>query len=69
MSNEYKDWLQDKMIEVLIDACVIDRAESITPHWRSHSYDVIGYKNEEKVKFEVWFSDWTGEWEYERREL
>ena len=69
MSNEYKDWLYDKVADVLFDAGVVDRIEEIVPHWKNHSYSVIGYRHNEKVKFEVWFSDWTGEWKFERREL
>lgn len=66
MSNEYKDWLYDKVQDTVLNANVIDKISNIEPHWHNHSYVVSGYKDNTPVKFEVWLSDWTGEWKFER---
>ena len=69
MSNEYKEWLYDKVMDCLFDANVIDKITNITSPYRRHSYLVQGMKDEQPVCFEVWFSDWECEWKFERREL
>ena len=68
MSNEYKDWIEDRVCEVLLDAYQIDRVEEIIPSPIKDIYYVHGWKNGEKVAFAVWFDDMLCEWKYERRE-
>ena len=65
MSNEYKDWLYDKVVDTLFNAEVIDRITNVEPHWHNHSYVVDGFKNEKPVRFEVWFSNWEAKWKFE----
>ena len=69
MSNEYKEWLYDKVVDTLINANVVDKVTHIEPHWHRHSYIADGVKNGAPVKFEVWFSDWEAEWKFEHREI
>ena len=68
MSNEYKDWIQDKVQDVLLDAYQVDRTEEVIPSPIKDIYIVRGQKNGEKVAFAVWFDDNECEWKYERRE-
>ena len=69
MSNEYKDYLYDKVQEVVLDACIADKIIKVRPCQLYNAYIVEGLKNEQKVKFEVWFDSIESEWKYERREL
>ena len=69
MSNEYKDWLYDRVQEVLIDAGVIDIVALVTESPIIGRRYVAGYKNNQKVAFAVWFDKRENEWKYERREL
>ena len=69
MSNEYKDWLHDKVQEVLLDAEVIDLVAMVTKSPIIGRRYVAGYKNGQKVAFAVWFDERENEWKYERREL
>lgn len=68
MSNEYKDWLEDKIIEVVLESGVMDKIEKldIRPGWVSF---VNGKKNEEEVFIAVYFDDELCEWKIEHREL
>lgn len=68
MSNEYKDWIWDKIQEVVLDAGVADRTTNVVSNPRFDSYFVEGYKNDERVRVEVWLDE-SGEWRIERREL
>ena len=56
MSNEHKDWLQDKIIEVVLESGVMDKIEKldIRPDWISF---VNGKKNGEEVFIAVYFDD------------
>ena len=69
MSNEYKDWLLDRVQEVLLDANVIDEVNEVCESPIYGRRIVYGYKNGEKVAFAVWFNNNENEWQYERREL
>lgn len=69
MSNEYKDYMCDKAQEILLDACVIDKIIKTRLCSLYAAYIIEGLKNEQKVKFEVWFDDVEQEWKFERREL
>lgn len=64
MSNEYKDWLWDKVQDVLFEAGVVDKTFNT-----STTRFVDGLKNGERVRFEVWYDDQDCEWKFERREL
>ena len=69
MSNEYKEWLNDKVIEILFDANVIDKIDKILPTPIYAIKYVHGWKNNEQVAFAVWYDEIGEEWRFERREL
>ena len=68
MSNEIKDYLYDKICEVVLDSGAMDEIEQV----RSISYSIRNYvygrKNGQKVVLMVWFDNDTGEWRIEHRE-
>ena len=68
MSNELKDWISDRVQDVVIDMNLADR---ITRVYQDASFArfVEGVKNGDPVKFEVWFDTELLEWRCERREL
>ena len=68
MSNEIKDYLYDKICEVVLDSGAMDEIEQI--HGISYSIRnyVYGRKNGQEVVLMVWFDDDTGEWRIEHRE-
>lgn len=68
MSNEYKDWLEDRIIEVVLESGVMDKIEKldIRSDWISF---VNGKKNGEEVFIVVYFDDELREWQIEHREL
>ena len=63
MSNEYKDWLYDRITDVVLDRGLADRVTGADPPF------VEGLKNGDPVRFEVWFDSDLCEWRCERREL
>ena len=67
MSNEMKEWIQDRAIEALWNANVIDKIES-TKIKGNYRCEVHGYKRGEPVAFMVWLND-EDEWQFEHREL
>lgn len=69
MSNEYKDWLHDRVQDVLLDAGVIDRIIEVSSSPIYGHKMVYGLKNGEKVAFVVWLDKNENEWKFERREL
>lgn len=69
MSNKYKDWLYDRVQDVLLDAGVIDIVALVSNSPIIGRKYVAGYKNGQKVAFAVWFDDNECEWKFERREL
>lgn len=69
MSNEYKDWIWDRVQDVLLDNCQIDKVEEVIPSPITDIYYVHGWKNGEKVAFAVWFDDDLCDWQFEHREL
>lgn len=68
MSNEMKDYLYDKICEVVLDSGAMDEIEQI--HGISYSIRnyVYGRKNGQEVVLMVWFDNDTGEWRIEHRE-
>ena len=62
MSNEYKDWLRDKIQDIVIERGLADVTFNCDEHF------VEGFKNGEPVRFEVWFDKELCEWRIERRE-
>lgn len=68
MSNEYKDWIDDKVCDTLFDAGVIDNIDEICSTPYSVRKYVYGRKNGQRVAFVVWMND-DGEWNFEYREL
>ena len=63
MSNEYKDWLQDKIAEIVLDRGLADKIIHTTTRI------VDGIKNNQPVRYEVWFDTEQYEWMIEHREL
>ena len=62
MSNEYKDWLRDKIQDIVIERGLADVTFNCDERF------VEGFKNGEPVRFEVWFDKELCEWRIERRE-
>ena len=62
MSNEYKDWLWDKIQDIVIEHGLADMTFNCDGRF------VEGFKNGEPVRFEVWFDKELYEWRIERRE-
>ena len=69
MNNEYKDYMYDKAQSVVLDACVMEKVTKVRACQLYDAFIIEGLKNNEKVKFEVWFDDKESEWKFERREL
>lgn len=67
MSNEFKDWLEDKIYEIVLESGIMDKIEKISNISLTKA-DVYGWKNGQKVSIEVWFDDDVEEWEMEHRE-
>lgn len=68
MSNEMKDYLYDKVCEVVLDSGAIDEIEEVCSASYSIRNYVHGRKNGQKVTLIVWFDDNIGEWKIEHRE-
>ena len=68
MSNEFKDYLYDKICEVVLDSGAMDEIEQVCGISYSIRNYVYGRKNGQKVVLMVWFDDDTGEWRIEHRE-
>jgi hypothetical protein len=68
MSNEFKEWIKDKAVDILFDAGAIDKIEEILLTPQLVSCYVSGWKNGQEVYFFVWLND-EGEWVFEHREL
>ena len=68
MSNEFKDWLEDKIYEIVLESGVMDKIEKISHISLTKAY-VYGWKKGQKVSIEVWFDDDVEEWEMEHREI
>lgn len=67
MSNEMKEWIQDRAVEVLWKSNVIDKIES-TKMKGNFRCEIHGYHHNEPVAFIVWLND-EDEWEFEPMEL
>lgn len=68
MSNEMKDYLHDRICEVVLDHGTMDTIEEVcTASYSIHSY-VYGWKNGQRVVLMVWFDNDLGEWRIEHRE-
>lgn len=67
MSNEFKDWLEDKIYEIVLESGIMDKIEKISHISLTKAY-VYGWKNGQKISIEVWLDDDVGEWEIEHRE-
>ena len=68
MSNEFKDWLENTIDEVVLTSGMIDKIEKISNPSFTKTY-VHGWKNGQKVLLEIWFDDELEEWRIEHREL
>ena len=62
MSNEYKDWLQDKIQDIILERKLADETLNT-----STTRFVNGIKNGKPVRFEVWFDDSLCAWCVEER--
>ncbi len=67
--NEYQEWVNDKVQEVLYNAGVVDTIIDVCFTQIRGMRLVIGIKNHDKVAFAVWFDTDYEEWKFERREL
>ena len=67
MSNEFKDWLEDKIYEIVLESGIMDKIEKISHVSLTKAY-VNGWKKGQKISIEVWLDDDVGEWEMEHRE-
>lgn len=67
MSNEFKEWVDDKVAETLFDAGVIDKIEEINNAPYITRRYVYGWKNGQRVAFMVWLDNY-GDWIFEYRE-
>lgn len=63
MSNEHKDWLWNKIQEIVLDRGLVDRTLNT-----SDTRFVDGIRNGQRVRYEVWFDDELCEWRVEHRE-
>ena len=64
MSNEYKDYLYDRATDLVLERGLADTVLNT-----STGRFVDGLKDNQPVRFEVWFDDKLEEWRVERREL
>lgn len=68
MSNELKDYLFDRIYELVLDSGAADTIEEVgSLSYNSHNY-VHGWKGGQRVNLVVWFDDDVGEWRIEHRE-
>lgn len=67
MSNEYKDWLWDRVQDLVLDANAADRITDVIKH--NDTFILYGCKNDEPVKFIVYFDEALQMWNFEQREL
>lgn len=67
MSSAMKEWVQDRAVEALWNANVIDKIET-TKIKGNCRCEVHGYRRGEPVAFMVWLNN-DGEWQFEHREL
>ena len=68
MSNEYKEWLHDKMADVIFENHLLDE---INNYWNTDIPDcsiVEGYFNGKRTCYRVWLDD-NGEWRFEQKEM
>ena len=68
MSNEFKDYLYDKICDVVFDSGAMDQIDEVCSASYSIRNYVYGRKNGQKVVLIVWFDDDTNEWRIEHRE-
>ena len=68
MSNEFKDYLYDKICDVVLNSGAMDEIEQVRGISYSIRNYVYGRKNGQKVVLMVWFDDNTDEWRIEHRE-
>ena len=68
MSNEFKDYLYDKICEVVLDSGAMDEIEQVRGISYSIRNYVYGRKSGQEVVLMVWFDDDTDEWRIEHRE-
>ena len=71
MSNEYKDWLWDRIWDLALERGIVDRIHKMEP--ADSSYGIIprflyGVKNNQLVKFEILKDEIEG-YRFEYREF
>ncbi len=62
MSNEYKEWLQDRIGDIILERGLADKITNITVPI------VDGVKNGQPVRYEVGFDMEQYEWKIEHKE-
>lgn len=65
MSNEYKEWLSDRIIDVAFENKLIDDVDYFTRN-QDGKYNVFGFKNGTHVAYKIWWNSIEEEWQYER---
>ena len=70
MSNEYKDWLWDRVQEVVLERGLVDKITHVEPEDPAEGapHHIWGLKNGEKVKYYIHYDPDMG-WLCEHREL
>lgn len=70
MSNEHKDWLWDKVQEVVLERGLVDKITHVEPQDATEGapHHIWGIKNGENVKYYVHYDADMG-WLCEHREL
>ena len=67
MSNEYKDWLDGQLADVLLEANVIDNELFTIPWYNDYAGVVHGLKDGVHVKYTVYLDE-DGKWKYEKND-
>lgn len=67
MSNEYKDWLQDSVVDLAFERGLVDKITKFEPD-EGFPHFIWGLKNGNPVKYEV-IEDEVEFYKFEHREL
>ena len=65
MSNEYKEWLSDRVIDIAFENKLIDNIDYFTRS-QDGKYNVFGFKNGIHVAYNIWWNHIEEEWQYKR---
>ena len=70
MSNEYKDWLWDQVLDVVLERGLVDKITHVEPDDQMYGtpHHIWGIKNGQEVKYYIHYDPDLG-WLCEHREL